>query len=81
MGRRTFSSIAKNNCEDFFANEWALVACRISTAIPSIIGIEFLGSEVIVFEDSTTREIFLYGELGQLIIQSQGPTVVPNEVG
>jgi hypothetical protein len=34
-----------------------------------------------VFEDSTTREIFLYGELGQLIIQSQGPTVVPNEVG
>jgi hypothetical protein len=62
-------------------NDWALVADGISTAIPTIITSEFCGSEVIVLEDSATRAIFLYNELGHLVIQPQGPTVVPSEIG
>jgi hypothetical protein len=64
----------------FLPNDLALVAYRLSTAIPSIIGTEFFGSEIIVLKDSTTGITFLYNDLGQLVIRSQGPTVVLNKV-
>ena len=65
----------------FLPNDWALVATRISTAIPAIIISEFCGSEVIVLEDSTAWATFLYNELGHLVIQPQGPIVVPSRIG
>jgi hypothetical protein len=67
--------------KNFLPNDWALVADGISTAIPTIITSELCGSEVIVLEDSATRETFLYNELGHLVIQPQGPTVVPSGIG
>jgi hypothetical protein len=33
-----------------------------------------------VLKDFVIRATFLYNELGQFIIQSRGPTMVPNEV-
>jgi hypothetical protein len=67
--------------KNFLLNDWALVADGISTAIPTIITSELCGSEVIVLEDSATRATFLYNELGHLVIQPQGPTVVPKRIG
>jgi hypothetical protein len=65
----------------FLPSDWALVATRISIAISTIIISEFCGSEVIVLEDSTAWATFLYNELGHLVIQPQGPTVVPSGIG
>jgi hypothetical protein len=76
-----FSQVVVNSCEEFFADDWALVADGISTAIPTIITSKFCESKVIVLEDSTTHATFSYNELGHLVIQLQGPTVVPKGIG
>jgi hypothetical protein len=36
--------------------------------------------EVIVLEDSVVWATFLYNELGHLVVQPQGPTVVPSGI-
>jgi hypothetical protein len=55
-------------------------ACRISIAILTIIISKFFGLEVIIFEDSTTKTIFLYNKLGQIVVQSQGSIIISQEV-
>jgi hypothetical protein len=64
----------------FLSNDLALVANVISIAIPAIIMSEFCGSEVIALDNSAARGTFLYNELSHLVIQSQGPIVVPSEI-
>ena len=73
--------LLKSLVKNFLPNDWALVADRISIAIPIIITSEFCGSEVIVLEDLATRATFLYNELGHLVILPQGPVVVPSKIG
>ena len=58
---------------------WGLVACSISTAIPTIIQGDFQGSDITVIDDSTERTTFLYNELynnfqGQLLTTEAGGT-------
>lgn len=58
---------------------WGLVACSISTAIPTIFQGEYQGSDIIVIDDSTERTTFLYNELyknfqGQLLTTEVGET-------
>jgi hypothetical protein len=67
--------------KNFLPVDWALVADGISTAISTIIISEFCGSEVIVLEDSAAWATFLYNELDHLLIQLQGPTMVPSGIG
>lgn len=55
---------------------WGLVACSMSTAIPTILQSDFQGSEIIVIDDCSERVSFLYNELsnnfqGHLLISNR----------
>jgi hypothetical protein len=63
-----FPALLKILIKTFPPNEYALMACRISTAILAIITTKFFGLEVILLEDPAARATFLYNELGQLDI-------------
>jgi hypothetical protein len=49
--------------DSYLPRGWGLVACNISTAIPTILLGDFQGSEIIVIDDCTERARFLYDEL------------------
>jgi hypothetical protein len=46
----------------------------------AIITSKFFGLEVIVLDDFVTKATFFNNELGQIVIQLRGPTMVPREV-
>jgi hypothetical protein len=78
---RAFCRVVRILVKNFLPNDWTLVVDGISTAIPTIITSKFCGLEIIVLENSPAHAPFLYNELDHLVIQPQGPTVVPRGIG
>ena len=57
---------------------WGLVACSISTAIPTILKSDFQGSDIIVIDDCSERVSFLYDELSN---NFHGQLLMSNNIG
>ena len=61
--------------DSYLPRGWSLVACSMSTAIPTILQSDFQGSEIIVIDDCSERVSFLYNELSN---NFQGHLLIPN---